>query len=136
MNTVNGLVYQIVNQDFAVAKAAFDDNDFSKMHIYGNRLVSNVLFGNDNEKIYALPGFFLKNLALELLSIKDDSLANELRRQAELFIVKIDRFFKEQADLGPMWTAYFEYFDNTRKLFLDPVERKIYRDNKSFTTNA
>ena len=128
-------VYEATRQDFAAARAAFDDSDFQQMNICSNRLMANVLFGD--EKLYAVPGFFMKNLAIEFVrGGVDSTLARDLRPIAEAFIAKIDKAFQPEVDLHLIWDAYFEYTENTRKLHMTPGERKTYRDNKAFSSRA
>jgi len=58
-------IYEILRQDFEAARGAFVEADFHDMNICANRLMSNVLFGFENDTKYILPGFFLRIIANE-----------------------------------------------------------------------
>jgi hypothetical protein len=128
-------LYEVTRADFTAAKAAFDSGDFQQMNVYSNRLMSNVLFGEDN--LYVLPGFFMKNIAIEFIRVGGDStIGRELRPKAQAFISKLKDAFKEQIDLTAIWESYFEYDKATRKLHMTEVERKAYKENAAFTDEA
>lgn len=128
-------VYQVAKQDLAAAKAAFDGGDFQQMNLYSNRLMANVLFGD--QKLYAISGFFMKNLAVEFLGVGlDSTLGRELHPMAKDFIVNISESFKPDVNVGSVWKGYFEYNEKKRKLYMTPYERRAYVDNRDFTRLA
>jgi hypothetical protein len=129
------VLYEVTKQDFAAAKGAFDANDFQQMNILANRLMANVLFGD--QKLYAVFGFFMRGLASDFLAVSRDSgLLEELRPKAEVFLDKLERAFTPEIDLDLIWESYFEYEESTRKLHMTAVERKTYQDNAAFTAQA
>jgi len=128
-------VYEVTRADFTAAKAAFDSGDFQQMNIYSNRLMGNVLFGGP--KLYVLPGFFMKNLALEFIRIGGEStIGQSLRPKADVFVSKLKDAFKEDIDLAAVWKSYFDYNEGSRKLHMSEVERIMYKDNIAFTGEA
>lgn len=129
-------IYEILKEDFGAAKAAFDNSDFHNLNICANRLMANVVFGDEGDEKYMVPGYFLRIVATEFLAIKDETVATTARQPAEHFIATIERAFTEELDLTTIWNGFFDYSDARRKLFVTPVERKIYKSNPSFTARG
>jgi hypothetical protein len=130
-------VYEILKQDFAAARAAFVDADFHQMNICANRLMSNVLFGgDDSDAKYLAPGYFLRIIANDFLRIRDESIAKSVRQHAERFIGEIDRGFNDELNLLVIWNGFFEYTEGKRDFSKTPVERRVYKDNRTFTARG
>ena len=129
-------ILDISRQDFAGAKAAFEERDFRLMNILANRLMSNVLFANKDEKLFALPGFFLKDMALDFITSRDETGVNDLYKIAKASIAKVEDSLKGNFDLATFWSAYFKYWNDMRKVNVSSTERKAYKDNIAFTSNA
>jgi hypothetical protein len=127
-------IFDICRQDFTAAKLAFEERDFRLLNILGNRLMSNVLFGSQDEKLLALPGFFIKDVALDFL--KDDTKLDELHRIAKVSIGQVDEAFKRDFDLARFWSVFLKYWNDVRKTNLTATERKAYKDNAAFTVQA
>jgi hypothetical protein len=88
-------IYDVLRQDFAAAKAAFGNSDFHDMNICANRLMSNVVFGEESDKKYMVPGYFLRIVANDFLALQDEAVSKTIRPVAEYFVTAIDRGFKE-----------------------------------------
>jgi len=129
-------IYEILKQDFAAAKEAFDVSDFHALNIYSNRLMSNVVFGDDDDKQYIVPGYFLRIIATEFLAIRDEKVATAALQPAGQFIAILERGFTTELDLTTIWGGFFDYSETRRKLFLTPAEGKIYKPNPSFTARG
>jgi len=129
-------VYEILRQDFAAASAAFDDTDYHDMNICANRLMANVIFGDEHDAKYLVPGFFLRIIASDFLALKDDVVAKTVRQQAERFVKEIDLAFNEELDLKIIWNGFFEYMERKRELLMSPAERRAYKSNKAFTARG
>jgi hypothetical protein len=129
-------ILDITRQDFAAAKAAFEERDFRLMNILANRLMSNVLVGSEDEKMFALPGFFLKDMALDFITLRDDAGLNDLHKIAKASIAQVEEALKRDLDLASFWSAYLKYWNDTRKLNMSAAERKSYKDNAAFTSRA
>lgn len=127
-------MFDICRQDFTAAKLAFEERDFRLLNVLGNRLMSNVLFGREDEKLLVLPGLFIKDVALDFL--KDDTKIDELHRIAKVSIGQVDEAFKRDLDLARFWSAFFKYWNDVRKINLTATERKAYKDNAAFTVQA
>ena len=129
-------IYEILKQDFAAAKAAFDNSDAHDLNICANRLMANVVFGDEGDEKYMVPGYFLRIIANDFLAIKDETVAKSAREPAEHFIGVIERAFTEQLDSKAIWNGFFEFTDRKRQLFVSPSERKAYKSNPSFTARG
>jgi hypothetical protein len=129
-------LFDISRQDLAAAKAAFEERDFRLMNILANRLMSNVLFGSEGEKIFALPGFFLKDMALDFINLRDETGLNDLHKIAKTSIAQVEEALKRDLDLASFWSAYLKYWNDTRKVNMTAAERKNYKDNAAFTSRA
>jgi hypothetical protein len=129
-------VLSIVKQDFAAAKAAFDQRDFPQMNIFSNRLMSNLVFGEREQKELVLPGLFLKDVASDFLALREEAITDELHKSAATSITKIGEVISSDLDLVRFWNVYTEYYKNLRKLSMSPIERQAYKDNIPFTWAA
>jgi hypothetical protein len=128
-------IYEVIRQDFAAATAAFEEADFSQLNMYSNRLMGNALFGN--QKQYGLIGFFLKSIATDFLKGGvNTELETRLRPIASTFISRLHECLQPTTDLNGVWEGYFAYKESSRKLHMNSVERRVYRDNVGFTKQA
>lgn len=128
-------IYKVLREDFAAVKGAFDEGDFAQMNICSNRIMANALFGD--QSAYALPGFFLKELATELLKGSvSPGLDKKIRPFAKKFISEIEEAFTPDVDFQRLWGCYSSYIQKTRKLSISAVEKKSYTDNPTFTHQA
>lgn len=126
----------ILRQDFATARAAFNNSDPEDLNICANRLMANVAFGDESEKLYMMPGYFLRVIAVDLISIKDETVSQSSRLPAEQFISGINDAFQERLDIGAIWSAFFEYTESRYRLVQSPNERQNYRTNHAFTARG
>jgi len=130
-------IYEICRQDFTAARLAFEERDFRLLNILGNRSMSNVLFGNGkDDNILALPGFFLKDVALDFLTLKDETRIADLYRTARDSIERIDEAFKRELDLAEFWSTFSKYSNDARGAGRTVAEGKAYKDNLAFTSQA
>ena len=129
-------IYEILKQDFAAAKAAFDISDAHSLNICANRLMANVVFGDEGDEKYMVPGFFLRIIANDFLAIKEEMVAKLAHEPAEHFIGVMERAFTEELDSKVIWNGFFEYSERKRQLFLSPSEKKAYKSNPSFTARG
>jgi hypothetical protein len=129
-------VLNIVKQDFAAAQVAFDQRDFALMNIYSNRLMSNLIFAERDQKKLVLPGLFMKDVASDFLGLREESTIDEFHKTANLSIAKIRDCITPDLDLARFWNDYVEYYKNLRKVVMNPIERKTYKDDVKFTREA
>jgi len=129
-------IYEILIQDFTAAKTAFENSDAHDLNICANRLMANIVFGDDGDKKYMVPGYFLRIIANDFLAIKDEAVAKSTREPAERFIGVMERAFTEQLDSKAIWNGFFEYTERKRQLFLTPNEKKAYKTNPTFTARG
>jgi hypothetical protein len=129
-------LYDVLRQDFAAAIGAFGNTDFHDMNICANRLMSNVVFGEESDRKYMVPGYFLRIVANDFLALQDEAVAKMIRQSAEYFVTAIDRGFKEDLDLTTIWNGFFNYTEKKRDHLMSSVERKTYRENRTFTAQG
>jgi hypothetical protein len=98
--------------------------------------MSNVLFGDDSDAKYLAPGFFLRVIANDFLIIRDESLAKKVRQPAERFVGEIARGFSKELDPSLIWNGFFDYVERKRDLFKNSIERRVYKENRTFTARA
>jgi hypothetical protein len=143
MNSVaEEVTYTVLNQDFLAAIRAYEQSDFALFNVYANRLMADTVFGR--EKQYGLIGFFLKSLAIDFLRLANNSDAqNGLKPIAGAFISMLREGLNlnkqevtPKPDVTPVWQGYFAYVDSSRKVFMHPIEKQVYKDNKPFTAAA
>lgn len=128
-------LYEIIRQDFAAVAAACSEDDYSLMNVYSNRLMGNCLFAPGKE--FGLIGFFLKDVAIDFLNLGTASESQKaLKPVASALISKLNDGLKPQLELRSIWDGYFAYVDSSRKLFMTPIERRVYKDDKVFTALA
>lgn len=127
--------YSVVTQDFAAAISAFDEGDYPQMNVYSNRLIANSVFGQQRQ--YGIIGFFLKNVATDFLrlTVSSDS-QNALKPFASAFMSKLKEALKPELELMHVWQGFFAYTESSRKIFLTPAEKQVYKENKAFTAIA
>ncbi|HEU4343215.1 MAG TPA: hypothetical protein VFU31_16810 [Candidatus Binatia bacterium] len=129
-------VVDISRQGFAAAKAAFEERDFRLMNILANRLMSNVLFGTGDEKTFALPGLFLKDIAVDFIPLKDGNGVDDRHRIAKAAIAQVERALKSDLDLAVFWATYLKYYNDSRKVDMSAIERRTYKEHPTFTSQA
>jgi hypothetical protein len=129
-------LFEIVKQDFAATRAAFEDRDYPQMNIFANRLMSNVIFGDHNEKMFALPGFFMKDVAVDFVTMRDEAAQDELRKIASLAVDAINKILQPDFEVGRFWSIYLGYIRNVFKITMLPVEVRSYKENTHFTNQA
>jgi hypothetical protein len=128
-------VFDVIIQDFTVAISAYNEGNYSQMNIYSNRMIADSVFAQRSR--YGVVGFFLKNLATDFLRLAQSSDSqNALKPFAIAFISKLKEALKPELDFGQVWQGYSAYVDSARKLFMTPVEKQVYKDNKAFTATA
>lgn len=129
-----GIAFEITREDFAAACEVFNSKNFELMNVFSNRLMSNAVFGEPDDHIYAVIGFFLKDLALDFAKVgKESSISEEMQPFANLFLEGLDDAFKEQFDLKAAWEGYQKYVDSTRRLRMTDAEKASYKDNPEYT---
>ncbi|AFS83147.1 hypothetical protein [Candidatus Nitrosopumilus sediminis] len=127
-----------LKQDLNLFLNSIDSNDFRTGNIIGNRIMSNAyLFEKQN---YAIMGYFLKQICIDALSLKNRSDPDSLSpiTSALKTFVK-DKIFIQldtQENLHELWKDYNNTVTKTRNSFLPPKEKELYKVNPQFTNKA
>jgi len=131
--------FKAFRQDLLASIKALEEEDFRNMNIYSNRIMGNAIFG-DNGKL-ALPGFFLKEIALVVGNIKTLKPTAPFSTAKTLATKYTNELFKQtnQPNFNEidLWTQYHEFLNEIRKFTMDSLEEKAYTSpNQSFTREA
>jgi len=131
-------VFQAVHQDVEASIRAFEREDFENLNIFANRLMANVVFGADGK--WALPGFFLKNIALIYGTLKIGAPATAFSTAKSIGNGYLNSLGKLTADgnfdENMLWREYHEFSNRIRKFLMNEFEEKVYKDNFDFTHHA
>ena len=127
---------KVIAEDLKAAFAAFKDDSFDNVNIFGNRIMSNALFGDD-PKIF-LSGFFAKDIGLTFLILKarKSPMAFSTAKSygfsyMEGLVKALENFNEEQ-----LWKDYHEFTNKIRKFEMTEWEEKTYTDNEEFTSET
>lgn len=130
-------ILKILAEDFRAFKLAFSDSQHQMATILANRMISNVLFGNDNK--LTLLGFVLRDAAQANLRADQvgGSAPKDVADATGELIDSCEKALSSRGlDLLSVWQAEYKYLDAIRKCFLSEQERSAYSDNHEFTRDA
>jgi len=131
---LGSVVYEEVQQDILAATKALEKDDFENMNIFANRAMSNAMFGPDR-KLFLL-GFFLKDVALDLMGIraaKKPAAVATAKVLASSFVEKMKEVArKEDFQEAEVWTLYLDYSNKIRKHTVTEIEEQVYGNGTEF----
>lgn len=127
---------KVIAEDLKASVIAFKDDSFDNVNVFGNRIMSNAIFG-ENKKIF-LPGFFLKDVgfAFGLLKVRKSPMAFSTAKAHGFSYVESLEKALESFDEEQLWKSYQEYSDKIRKFETSEWEEKTYSNNVKFTNDA
>lgn len=124
-----------LQQDLKAIVLALEEDDFENTNIFANRLMSDASILNDHK--HMLIGFFLKDVALEMMELTAMKPATALataKAHATMFVSSMKQHAnKENFAEGEIWDEYVVLMDKLRKYHLTQHEQKAYADDKEFT---
>lgn len=129
----HSLLFKVISQDISAARKAFEEDDFVLMNILGNRIMSDALFGD--ERKLALPGFFLKHVALFYLSAKPriaTSLFSETKHIGREYIDSLSEF-SENSKEAALWESFHKFNNDIRGYAVTDIERAAYKEDPEIT---
>ena len=132
---------EMYTKNMKVATLSFKMEDFQLMNVIGNRIMSDCLFG-DNEN-FALFGFFVKQMALNYLNLKpriaqSDFLGAKLIGEDYLGIL-LSTSLDVNIDMAKPWADYHEFNIKIQQYSASDIDksiREIYGDNPNITENV
>jgi hypothetical protein len=131
-------VLKTVKQDIAAAINAFEQDDFSDMNMYANRIMANAAFGDDEELF--LTGFLLKDIAglfLYMKAIPKFVALSTAKTMSSKYVSLLKEMSAgEKADLKILWVGFYQFYRDTRKFLMNDIEKKVYSDNTNFTRHS
>jgi len=133
-------VLAIIRQDFEAANLAFDADDFGSMNTYANRIMANAILIPEGQ-VLALLGFFLKDVAVEYLTLRgrrEDTAFATAKALGRQYLDALDKSLKTKRLSGDeLWNQYYQFDNEIREFVKDSFEQKIYSaDNAPFTRDA
>lgn len=130
------LAVEILKQDLKVAKK-YIDKDLYNFNVISNRIMSNLLVADDDEKILLMVGIILKEMAGELNSIKafnDETKYSDGVHIAKTYLDKLsDIIATKEYGGNKLLEFYFEYENKILVHLTRPSEDIIYKKQTEFT---
>ncbi len=131
------MLFEIIKADFAAAAAALNARNHETLNLLANRLMANTVYGEETDRKYALPAFFLKEIMPKFRGLEEKSpIAEKMQLDAEKLVKELDRLFTEELDLASIWQSYHQFVDSTRKTEQSLVENEDYEEDPDFTARA
>jgi len=128
------ILFKGILEDIRAAIRAFELDDFELMNIFGNRIMSDALF-SDSAKL-ALPGFFLKHVAIVYLRLKarlSGSKFSEAKRVGREYINTLSNLSEESIKEEKLWQDFHNFINGIRKHTIMDIEREVYEENPKLT---
>lgn len=127
-----------LKQDLYLFLDSINVNDFRTGNIIGNRIMSNAyLF---DKQYYAIIGFFLKQICIDVLSLRNvsnpDSLTSITSALKSFVKDKIFIQLDTKENTHDLWIDYNNTVTKTRDSYLPPKEKEAYKVNPQFTNKA
>jgi hypothetical protein len=129
------ILFAVILQDIKAAIKAFELDDFEWMNIFGNRIMSDALFGDDGK--LALPGFFLKHVAITYMRLKaslSSSKFSEAKEVGKKYLATLSRFSMESAE-DELWENFHKFNNDIRKYIITDIEREVYKEDPRIVHN-
>lgn len=115
-------------EDMQAVLKASEAEDFAKLNIYANRIMSNALFGEDYK--LAIPGVFVKDLSFSVNFLKFTVSVKALSSAMVLFkkyiVDLVQQTGKRPLDEEVLWRDYVSVVSKLREFQLDTLEEKVY----------
>lgn len=127
-------IREIVCQDLRILKKFFEQNDFEMMNVVANRIMTNLLVGENKDLM--IVGWMLKDLAGEFQGIKNmkKDMPAGATESGKRFIDKIaESISSNPITISSLWRAWFEIEADIVKYTLSTNEVEIYTGNPEFS---
>lgn len=131
------LELEIIKEDLKVARKYLGDNNFDYVNIIANRIMSNLLVAEGNDKILMTIGWILRDISGEMnlsKGYKDKSKISNAVNEAKTSLDKlIDILAKNEQTEQKILEIYFNYQKRVRKYLLPVPEDSVYTIKPEFT---
>jgi hypothetical protein len=131
-------VSEAIKQDIAAAVVSFEQDDFTAMNMYANRVMANAVFGESQELF--LTGFFFKDIAGFFMNLKAMPIAVPLstaKTVALKYVSSLKEYASaEQSKVNLSWVSFYQYYRDMRRFPSNDIEGKVYFDNTAFTRHS
>jgi len=123
-------IHEVIEQDVKAAYSAFQNDDFTDMNIFANRIMENAVLSEDPR--LTLVGFFLKEMARiygPIKARKDLSTFSTAKSLGDVYI----RSIKLENSINELWEKYHQFYNRVRGHRHDEYEKESYKENVEFT---
>jgi len=129
-------IHKVIEEDFTAAFEAFKSDNFDRVNIFANRIMSNAIFSKDT--IIFLPGFFLKDVALIFNMLKASEKATAFSTAKSHGFEFLETLRKSLSSIDPelIWKEFHDFNDTMRRFLMDEFEEKSYSSDTQFTREA
>ena len=129
---------QPLTQDIIVARELFEKDDFGNAMIFGNRILSNAVFLTEDQRPpFLLAGFFVKDIASELIRVASTSqvsVVSTAKTAAMSYFTEVtEPVAKPTFSIERFWQTYEQYSNRIRTFGNLVEEDHVYTENRSFT---
>jgi hypothetical protein len=131
---MNGsLLSKMITQDITGAIKAFQADDFDLLNIFGNRIMSDALFGDDSKS--ALPGFFVKHVALIFLGMKPRLAPAKFSAAKRIGKGYLDTLstFAENTEDAALWQDFHKFNSDVREYLVIGIDNEVYEEDPEIT---
>lgn len=130
---------EMYTKNMKIAALSFKMEDFQLMNIIGNRIMSDSLFGSSEN--FALLGFFVKQMALNYLSLKPRISESDFLDAKLVGEEYLDTLLSssEDIDIVKSWADYHEFNIKIQQYSASDIDKsikQIYGDNPNITENV
>lgn len=126
---------EVFQQDMKAAENALSEEDFTNLNVISNRIMSNAALA-DNRR-FALPGFFLKDISTLLGSLKARESPAPFSTPLALAKEYVKKLVKDSGspnfNENELWANFAKFFDSVRTYAMVPFEENTYTKNVEFT---
>jgi len=123
---------KIIELDTKSAIQAFKANEFSIMNAFANRAMANSIMGKDKKLV--LPGFFLKDLAMNygIILAQPDSAISTAKTIGNAYLqFLLDCVNKiEEIKLEDLWKTFFDFNLKIKEFLKDTFEKENYSSDE------
>lgn len=129
------MLQTVIVEDTLAAVNAFEENKFTAMNMYANRLMANTLFGDSNEIF--LSGFFLKEVANIFIKMRANKKTpiSTAKTFAKKYISSLkDQVKSGETDVKLCWISFFQFYRDLQDFLVSAIEKKVYTKNLKFSS--
>lgn len=125
-------ISSIMKQDLAAIQSAFEDDDFRNMNVFSNRIMTDAIFGDENN--FVIIGFFLKDMALIFENMKAKKELTTFATAKSFGTVFLKSIAVNDFEIGTIWDEYHKTRIGLMEHQQSKHEKEKYSQNFEFTS--